>query len=68
VITVENQLAFEAARQVQIPEKGIAWVVVPLTGVAIAVTRIIVTLSRVVIKRIIRRAAPELDPMDVDVA
>jgi hypothetical protein len=67
VIPIENQLAFEAARQVDLSEEDVSRVVVSLTGVAITVTWIVVTLSRVV-ERIIRRTAPELDPMNVDVA
>src|SRR5262245_442034 len=67
VIAVENELAFEATRQVELSEEDVARVVVPLTRVAITVTRIVVTLSRVIIKRIIRRTAPELYPMHVDV-
>jgi hypothetical protein len=68
MITVDDELAFESARQVETLEEDIAGIMATLPRIAVALTGIVIALARVVIRRMFGRVAPELDPVHLDLA
>jgi hypothetical protein len=68
MIPVQNNFAFEAARQVETLEEDITRITATLPRISVGLARIVITLARVVIRRVIGRSAPELDPLHLDLA
>jgi hypothetical protein len=66
VITVDDDLAFESARQFETVEKHVARVAI--ARVSISFANVLVAVPRVVIARISLRCAAEFDPVDLKVA
>lgn len=68
MIPIENNLAFEPTRQLETVEENITGIMATIPRIAVALTRIVVAVARVVIRWMIGRAAPELDPVHLDLA
>ena len=66
MIPVENDFPFEPTRQVETLEEDVTGIMATLTGVALA--RIVIAVARIVIRGMVGRCAPELDPVHLELA
>jgi hypothetical protein len=68
ISSVKNDLALETARELKTFQEHVPGIEVPVTSIAIAVTKVVVSVARAALVAIRSRPTPQFDPGHLDIA